>query len=165
MKHPLATYIHDHLAGASYALDLVAALRDHFKSDPLGQFAATLHTEIAADKGILHRIAEQFGPTSDPLKDGAAWITEKVSKIKLSPSDPSGLGTFEALEFLAIGIHGKLLLWRALSEISREQSQLIGIDFAQLMSRAQSQEESVNTWRLDVARMALVMPSEAAAQR
>ena len=156
MKYPLAIYLHDHLAGASYAVDLLDALRDHYKNKPLGQFAALLYEELTADQDVLHRIAEQIGPASDPLKDGAAWLSEKISRVKLSHSDPSGLGTFEAIEFLALGIHGKLLLWRALADISLRQPQLTGIDFELLAARAQAQEQSVERYRLEAGCTALL---------
>jgi hypothetical protein len=35
MSDPLATYIEDHLAGATYAIDLLEAIRDQYAGDPL----------------------------------------------------------------------------------------------------------------------------------
>jgi hypothetical protein len=36
---PLAIYLHDHLAGATCALDLVTALGDSYRGQELGDFA------------------------------------------------------------------------------------------------------------------------------
>jgi hypothetical protein len=116
LNNALATYMHDHLAGAAYALDLVGSIRDNYPGRDLREFAASLYAEIAADKEVLHTLAGHFGPTSDVLKDSVAWLAEWVSRFKLAHDDPTGLGLFEALEFLALGIHGKAALWRALSE-------------------------------------------------
>ena len=55
---------------------------------------------------------------------------EKVSRLKLKHGSADGLGTFEALEFLVIGIHGKWALWRAMAELASFDSRLEGIDFA-----------------------------------
>ena len=155
MKSPLATYLHDHLAGATYALDLVQALRDHYKGQPLGELASQLHTEIAADKDTLEGIAESFGPAPDFIKNTAAWLSEKVSRLKLDHSKPTGLGTFEALEFLALGIHGKRAMWRALAEISGDEPALTDVDFASLIARAENQERLVEEQRLIAAHRTL----------
>ena len=101
MKQPLAIDPPDHLAGATYAL--VEAFQKNYSGTNLGDFAARLQREIFADKQVLHEIAGEFGPASDPIKDTAAWLSEKVSRMKLSRSEPNGLGTFEALEFRASG--------------------------------------------------------------
>ena len=151
MNNPLATYMHDHLAGAVYALDLVEAIEYHYKTEPLGQLAKILHREISSDRDTLQGIAGRFGSGSSKLKEGAAWLSEKVSRIKVQHSDPSGLGTFEALEFLELGIHGKLGLWRALEKIAGREKRLAGIDFANLMSRAQDQGAMVEKFRLATA--------------
>ena len=90
------------------------------------------------------------------MKEGTAWLSEKLSRMKLSHGDPMGLGTFEALEFLALGIHGKLSLWRALSEISPEVPDLARFDLATLIERAQQQEKAVEEFRLVAAKHALV---------
>ena len=75
-KQSLAIYLHDHLAGAAYALDLVGSMRDNFRGQELGEFAAMLFAEIAADKELLHSAASRLGPSSDILKDSIAWLTE-----------------------------------------------------------------------------------------
>ena len=52
------------------------------------------------------------------MKEWGAWLTEKVSRLKLKHGAADGLGTFEALEFLVIGIHGKRALWRAMAAVA-----------------------------------------------
>jgi hypothetical protein len=153
-KQPIAIYLHDHLAGAAYALDLVGSMRDNFRGQELGEFAAMLFAEIAADKEVLHSLASRLGPSSDVLKDTVAWLTEKVSRFKLAHDDPTGLGLFEALEFLTLGIHGKAALWRALAEVREQHDELARIDFAKLLKRAEEQEQAVEKFRLAAARNA-----------
>jgi hypothetical protein len=156
---PLAVYLHDHLAGAAYALDLVKSIRDNYRGQELGDFAATLHEEIAADKEVLHSIASQFGPDSDVLKDGVAWLAEKVSLFKLSHSDPTGLGLFEALEFLTLGIHGKAALWRVLSVVAERNGGFVTVNFKNLLERADEQERAVEKFRLIAGRNAFLHSS------
>lgn len=151
---PIAIYLHDHLAGAAYALDLLGSIGDNYRGQELGDFALRLHSEITADKEVLHSLASQLGSASDPVKDGVAWLAEKVSRFKLSHDDPTGLGLFEALEFLTLGIHGKAALWIALSEVKEEYVGFLRIDFASLLSRAQKQEQAMERFRLMAARRA-----------
>ena len=90
MNDSLGTYLHDHLAGSTYAIDLVEALRDQYAGEPLGQFAATLLIEIKADRDTLRQLAERIGDGSSELKEMAAWMAEKVSRFKLSSGGASG---------------------------------------------------------------------------
>jgi hypothetical protein len=156
---PLAIYLHDHLAGAAYALDLVKSIRDNYRGQELGDFAATLYEEIAADKEVLHSLASQFGPASDVVKDSVAWLAEKVSRFKLAHGDPTGLGLFEALEFLTLGIHGKAALWRVLSALAEHDEGFVKVNFTNLVERADKQERAVERFRLIVARNTFLNPS------
>jgi hypothetical protein len=53
MSDPLATYLHDHLAGAVVAINLLEALRDQHDGELLGQFAAEQLVEVEADRAVL----------------------------------------------------------------------------------------------------------------
>jgi hypothetical protein len=73
MRDPLATYVHDHLAGAVLAINLLEALRDQHSAESLGQFAAGLLVEVEADRAVLQGLAERVGSGSSRLKEAAAW--------------------------------------------------------------------------------------------
>lgn len=147
----LATYLQDHLAGALHAIELLKSMRDHFSGEPLGTFAAELLAEVEADREVLARLTERAGGTAGGMKEWGAWLAEKVSRLKLKHGSAEGLGTFEALEFLAIGIHGKRALWRAMAVIASFDSRLQGTDFAELIARAENQHQKVEERRLACA--------------
>ncbi len=155
MIDPLVTYIEDHLAGAAYAIDLLGAIRDQHAGEPLGQFAVGMLVEVEADNGVLKELAERIGTGSSGLKGLAAWMAEKVSRLKLKRGASDGLGTFEALEFLALGIQGKLALWRALAVVGPGDARLNHLDFHHLATRAETQHAQLEERRLEAARMAL----------
>ena len=159
MSDPLVTYLHDHLAGAQHAIDLLEHLRTRHAGKPLGQFAAGLLEEIESDRGTLRGIAERTGSGTSELKELGAWLSEKVARIKLNDR-PEGFGTFEALEFLELGIHGKHLLWIALGAIAATDRRLEGPDFTRLIARAKAQEKQVEERRLEIARTAFVRRTE-----
>lgn len=150
MADPLATYLHDHLAGSNFGVELFKSFRDEHSGDPLGQLASTLLAEVEEDQAVLKGIIGRVGKSSPDLKEAAAWLSEKVSRFKLRHSSVSGLGTFEALETLALGILGKLALWRALAVMA--DSRVHTVDFEQLIARAQSQHARLEESRLQVAR-------------
>jgi hypothetical protein len=150
---PLAIYLHDHLAGAKHAIELVKAMREEFKGKPLGTFAASILTEIKADRDTLERLAERVGSGASQVKEIAAWLSEKVARLKMGPDTKDSLGTFEALEFLELGIHGKWALWRVLAAIAPGDTRLQGTDFEELSARAESQRSAVDQLRLEWARM------------
>jgi hypothetical protein len=155
MNDSLATYLHDHLAGSALAIDLVEAMCSKYSGEPLGKFAESLLVEIKADRAVLQGICDRVGSGSNRLKEWSAWATEKLSRLKLG-SNPESFGAFEALEFLELGVYGKSLLWQSLSTIAIEEKVLSGIDFEELIARAQTQREQLEAHRLATARAALV---------
>jgi hypothetical protein len=160
MSDPLLTYLADHLAGAMHAIELIKNLRDHYKQEPLGLFAADLLNQIEADRNTLESLAKQLGGGPSVIKEAGAWASEKFARLKFGHDDATGLGTFQALEHLSIGIQGKAALWRALSLISQSQQRLHGLDYDTLIARAQKQFSLVEEKRLALAPSAL-RPSRA----
>jgi hypothetical protein len=153
MSDSLGTYLRDHLAGAAYAIELLEFMRDQHKNDELGPFAAQLLVEIEEDRDILRQLAERVGAGGTTIKELTAWLGEKLSRMKLGHD--GDLATFEGLEFLTVGIHGKWVLWCALAAVAPGDPRLEGLDFAALAARAQSQHDRVDERRLEAARAAL----------
>lgn len=152
MSQPLATYLHDHLAGSHFAVELLKTLREAHAGQPLSIFAADLLLEIEKDRQVLTGISDRIGKTGLDAREATAWLAEKISQFKLRHDDPAGLGTFEALEALVVGIHGKLALWQALNLVATVDSRVDGVDYEQLAARARAQHDQVDEWRLRLAR-------------
>jgi hypothetical protein len=154
MENLLAIYVHDHLAGAALAVDLLKAMRDKHQGEELGDFAAKILREVEADRATLKILADRTGAGSSQLKEFSAWLSEKVGRIKLN-REPHSLGTMEALEFLALGILGKKALWDALKVLTPGDARLGGVDLDHMSSRAQAQHGQVEERRLAEARIVL----------
>lgn len=152
MSDPLATYLQDHLAGSSFAIELLESLRDRFHDQPLGTLAEALLADVRDDQQVLLRMIDRVGKGGLDLKSAAGWIAEKLSRLKLQDDDGAGLGTFEALETLALGILGKASLWHALAVIREQDARVAGEDFSQLAARAEAQHDRVEAHRLQLAR-------------
>jgi hypothetical protein len=126
MSDALATYLEDHMAGAAIAIDLLQVMKERRDDESLSQFAALILTGVEEDEETLRTLAEEIGTGSNILKQAAAWFGEKASRVKLRAGLSVDFGTFEALEFLALGIQGKLSLWRALELVARTDARLRG---------------------------------------
>jgi hypothetical protein len=90
-------------------VELVEFFGDQHQHEALRTFAIEILSEIKADQQVLRGLAEEVGGDSSGLKGLAAWFAEKVTRWKLRAEDKDDLGTFEALEFLGLGISGN---WR-----------------------------------------------------
>lgn len=164
MKHPLATYLQDHLGGAKAAVDLLGFLAKQHEDAPLGSFAVQLREEVEEDRKALRDLLDRIeGDRSHPLKEGAAWAGEKATRVKLNRHAGGGLGTLEALEAVGLGILGKLSLWRALAQVAPSDERLSDVDFDRLAERAVEQQARVEERRLELARTVLVPRADGAA--
>lgn len=150
MSDSLTVYLHDHLAGANYAVEVLEFLRD--QGEPHSGAASALLAEIEEDRAVLRRIADTVGDNVSTVKEVTAWIGEKFSEFKLSKG---GFGIFQAWEIVALGIQGKLALWDALDLVSDKKPALKQFDLDSLKARAEDQHRRAESARLDAAKAAL----------
>jgi hypothetical protein len=155
MSNPLATYLHDHVAGSYFAIKLLRRLHEQYRHEQLGKFALTLTAEITQDQETLEAIVDRVGRSHLDLTEATGWLAEKASQLKLRGDESSGgIGTFEALETLTLGILGKLALWHVLPLIRDVDPRVPEIDFEKLAERAEEQYAWVEAQRLHLARTA-----------
>jgi hypothetical protein len=148
MSDRLAIYLHDHRAGSNFAIHLLEGMRDQAGDRELSEFAAEILAEVNQDRNTLQKIIDRVGEIHTDLKEAGAWLSERASRMKLSHDEPMGLGTFEALETLALGILGKLSLWQALVLVSNFDARVRGENYRQLAARALEQHDRVEAYRL-----------------
>ena len=153
MQDYLATYLTDHMAGARFAMSLLSHMQGTYRTEPLGDFATKLLDDIEHDFAILQTIAERLETSSNPIKEAGAWLAQKASQLKLRCARDNPLGTFESLEFLSLGVLGKLKLWQVLATLAPTRPALQNIDFNELASRAQRQHDELERLRREVGQM------------
>ena len=146
----LAVYLTDHRAGSVAAVELLEHLEASHAGTPIAPFAAALRSEIEADIRDLEGLMSRVGTSSSLIKNAGAWITAKVAELKLQIDDPSGgpLRLLESLESVAIGIEGKRALWIGLSTAVDLLPALAGMDYGDLIRRAEAQRSAVEEQRL-----------------
>jgi hypothetical protein len=152
----LETYLADHLAGATFGIELVRRCR---RNNEGSEFAAPLERlvrEIEADREALIAVMEAVGAKRSRAKTGAAWLFEKATRLKPNgrPLTYTPLARVLELEALATGIAGKRALWRALAEVGPRGERLAGFDFHRLAERAEDQHDMAERLRLQAGRLA-----------
>ena len=154
----LATYLNDHLAGSVVALELLEHLESSYAGTALESFFKGLSAEITADREKLEGLMSQLEIKESRPRKASAWLTEKVTALKLLLDDPADgdLRLFESLEALSLGIEGKRGLWLALTAVAERSPQMRVREYQELISRAEAQRRTVEEKRIETARRALV---------
>ena len=156
MSENLGTYLNDHVAGSVLALELLDHLIDLPEATDR-KLLTQLRIEIQEDQEMLRQLLRSVGAKESTARKAAAWLTEKLgrAKLRIDESGPGELRMLEGLETLALGIQGKLGLWRSLATLGDAVPPLKTLDLARLQARALEQFEQVDRLRLDAARRVL----------
>ena len=154
----IAIYLNDHLAGSEVALELLEFIKAEQSGTSMESFIAELRADITADRQELEVLMVRLNVSQSRTRKATAWIGEKVTELKLHLDDPTGgpLRLLEALEALALGIHGKWSLWQALAAAAEDAPALQLVDYERLAKRAEEQRGRVETARLAAAKEALI---------
>jgi hypothetical protein len=153
----LATYLNDHLAGATAGRELArraaAGNRGSAYAEPLQRLAV----EIDEDRSSLIAIMRALDVGVDPLKVAGGWTAEKLGRLKLNGRliGYSPLSRLLELEVLALGVQGKLSMWTALKLVLGGDPRLSAFDLDALCARARRQLEELETQRGPAALEAL----------
>ena len=84
MNDPLATYLHDHLAGSHFAIKLLESLHDQYKDEELGDFALGLCVEVKRDQDTLQQIIDHVGKATLDLTEVAGLGGREGSPIQVA---------------------------------------------------------------------------------
>ena len=153
----LASYLHDHLAGADAGVDMARRLEKRVAGTAEAAVLGRLADDVDHDREELRRLDEELGESEQPLKRAAGWVAGKAQQLAvaepLTPRDEH-LSLLLQAEAMALGIEGKLGLWEALLAVAADHPQLADVDLARLAERALEQRERVERVRLAGARRA-----------
>jgi hypothetical protein len=152
----LGIYLQDHHAGSTTGLELARRARSSNQGTTYGDFLSRLADDIAADRRTLEGIMDDLGVGTDRVKDGAAWLGEKLGRLKTNGqlTGYSPLSRLVELEGLALGVTGKLALWRALRLLADEEPALDADRLQRLAERAKEQQDEIEEQRVRAARLA-----------
>jgi hypothetical protein len=153
----LAVYLNDHLAGSTVGHELAKRTASSNAGTEYGAYLSELEHEIAEDRASLQRIMERFDVKEDKLKAGAAFLGEKLGRLKPNAqlTGYSPLSRVVELEILLLGISGKLGLWGALRNVAQADDRLDSEELDVLIQRAERQREGLEPHRLAAVAEAL----------
>jgi hypothetical protein len=150
----LTIYLHDHLAGSTFGLELARRAARQNQGSVYGDFLEGLAKEIAEDRATLETIMRRLGTGRDELKNGLAWTGEKLGRLKLNGRvrGYAPLSRQIELEGLMGGVQGKLAMWRALHEVAGDYEELDATELNRLATRAERQLSGLREQHLIAAR-------------
>src|SRR4051794_3144048 len=112
---------------------------------------------IAEDVQTFENIMRRLDIPRNRVKGALATAGERVGRLKLNGAltSYSRLSRFVELDFLAMGIEGKKILWVTLRDFAGLAGRLADVDFDNLIARAQSQRDELEPFRAAAGREAL----------
>ena len=152
----LATYLHDHLAGAEAGVEMARRLEKRVSGTPEAHALGRLADDVEHDRDELRQLVEALGHSDHPLKRAAGWVAGKAQQLAVAEplTRDEHLSLLLQAEAMALGIEGKRALWEALLAVAAEHPQLAEVDLVRFAGRAREQRGRVETVRLAAARRA-----------
>lgn len=153
----LETHLNDHLAGATAGVDLAREIAEDTAGTATGDVMRQLADDIESDRAVLEDLIAQLGFRQHPVKQAAAWMAEKASRLRLNrvSAGSDAIALLMSMETLSMGIEGKRCLWEALEEVARHEPVLAQLDLGGLRKRAEAQQALLEGYRRAVAPAAL----------
>jgi hypothetical protein len=153
----LSIYLNDHLAGATVGVQLARRTARANKKHPSGPVLAQLAEDIDQDRETLLDLMGRLDTKPDRIKVWLGWTAEKAGRLKLNGEllRYSPLSRLVELEGLALGVSGKLHMWRAFKQVLATDARLAAIDLDALIERAESQRDRLERLRLAAAEESL----------
>ena len=153
---PLAVYLNDHLAGSAAGLSLMDDLAGRAEGTALAPKLRALAAEVREDQELLRDTLDRLAAGERRVAQAAAWLGEKVSegRLALAARNHPALALLEGLESIALGLQGKLAVFRVLAELGPLDHRLAGLPFGARADRTVVQHGMVEAERRAAAREA-----------
>lgn len=148
-----AIYLHDHLAGSTAGADLAKRLAAAERNWAGGPALAELAKEIEEDRAALLEIMHRLDVPVRRYKLAAAWLAEKVGRLKLNGRlmHRSPLSRVIELELMQLGVEGKGAGWRTLRTRAEIDDRLDRARLDELNTRARQQAGLLERMRVRAA--------------
>jgi len=151
----LDTYLNDHMAGATAGTNLAKMAAEEHQTDEHGPFFSEIYAAVSADKDTLAQLISALGVEESASKTALAEVGSKLMGPKFTAGEDDELNAFVTLETLSIGVEGKVCMWKALKTVAGDYPAFGEFDIDDLLARATSQREKIETQRQKIAPQAL----------
>jgi hypothetical protein len=145
----LRVYMNDQLAAGVLWRELARRAQRENDGTDLGHALARVASAIAEDVATFEEMMRRLDIRRNALKLALAVGAERVGRLKLNGRlmGYSPLSRFAELDFLAMGIEGKKILWANLRDLADLAARLPGMDFDLLIERAEAQRAELEPFR------------------
>lgn len=142
----LAAYLHNHLAGADAATEVVERLQRTCAGRPEERLFESLQPRFRHEKQVVERLLSELDESTGSAKRAVGSLAGKALRA-IADDGADGVSLFQALEGLAIGVQGKRCMWRALQAAKPS----MGRELRFLAMDAVRQWEEIENLRLALA--------------
>lgn len=153
----LGVYLNDQLAAGVVWREVARRSAANNAGSDVGEMLERVARAIAEDVDTFQQIMRRLGVPKNPVKTRLAVAAERIGRLKLNGrlTGYSPLSRFVELDFLAMGIQGKVILWENLRDLAGLDARLPDVDFGRLIERARSQCAEIERFRPQAGREAL----------
>lgn len=137
----IGIYLNDHLTGATAGVELIKRIAGSHKDGPYAATFERLVEEISADREALLQIMKSVGAAPAVYKTSAAWVVEKLGRLKPNGHllSRSPLSSLVEVEVMQLGVQGKAAGWRTLLAHAAYDERLDVAGLQRLLDRAERQ--------------------------
>jgi hypothetical protein len=159
----LEIYLNDHLAGSALGSDLARRALSSNEGNDYGKALSWIATEIEEDRDSLAAMIDGLGYSRNRLKEGGAWLAEKIGRLKMNGqiTGYSDLSRLIEIEGLSLGVNGKLSLWENLR--ASFGPTVGGVALEPLVERGVRQRDELESLRTEAAKEAFADAAQPAA--
>lgn len=153
----LRIYMTDQLALGVLWREIARRACSSGDGDPEGAALARVAEAISEDVELFEQMMRRLGFSTRSPKSVLAVVAERLGRLKLNGRlvSRSPLSRFEELDFLLMGIDGKVVLWQNLRDGAGLGERLPDINFERLIERARSQRAELEPFHAQAAQAAL----------
>ena len=139
----VSIYLQDHMAGARVGTELARRVLAQNADTPYEAELADVCADIEKDREVLSDVMSRLDVSGSAVKEGAAWLGEKVGRLKLNGrvAGYSPLSRLVEIEGLVVGVSGKIELWRSLRVARGSDPRLEGVDLKRMIRRGEDQRK------------------------
>lgn len=153
----LAIYMNDQLALGVLWREIARRSARANHGTPAGEAIERVAQAISEDVATFEQMMARLEIPKTPAKPLLALAGERFGRLKLNGHlrGYSPLSRFEELDFLIMGIDGKVVLWENLRDLANLGMRLPDADFEDLILRARQQRALLEPFHEEAGREAL----------
>ncbi len=151
-RDALAMSLNDHLTGSVSTLRMIGLVRDARELATFQDVIQTVTRGVETERGVLQRLLTLIGASESIGAATIARVGAHAARAQLSIERDEELRflLFEAIEYLMLGLYGRLALWSVLETLEGDLRS--GCDFKQLGGTAARHARMLGQIRLCVGR-------------